>query len=142
MAIPVFFLQIFIYQACGTNEIKVQHFRLTFGWNHHHLMKICSNGWKIIISNENGQIGWKFGDKKMSFWKKIAKISLVFTISPSVLLWIIASKWTFKWIRAWHPVLNFSPWIYCFFSLLWISQHWNTADYMEKLELEWQKLLW
>jgi hypothetical protein len=31
---------------------------------------------KLSYQMKNGQIGWKFGDKKMSFWKKIAKISI------------------------------------------------------------------
>jgi hypothetical protein len=48
----------------------VQHFRPDFGWNHHNLMKICSNGWRMVKLDEN------FGNKKMSFWKKIAKISV------------------------------------------------------------------
>jgi hypothetical protein len=48
----------------------VQHFRPDFGWNHHNLMKICSNGCKMVKLDEI------FGDKKLVFEKKIAKISI------------------------------------------------------------------
>jgi hypothetical protein len=79
----------------------VQHFRLDFGWNHHNLVKICSNGWKMVKLDGN------FGDKKMSFWKKIAKINI--------------------FEKKIHHLTIFRP----------LKKHWLDGDLVQYLRLQW-----
>jgi hypothetical protein len=39
-----FFYKFSFIERVAPMKYKVQHFRPDFGWNHHNLMKICSNG--------------------------------------------------------------------------------------------------